>query len=469
MSLAPTSVGARFSGSFPKKWKGTKVYFRKISTAASVFILLTTFISTQNSYAVQGGFSNSDYSATAVALLRSSTATSSYCSGAHIDDYLVVTAAHCVVNASGDIENEIWVAPPGANLAKPFTPVIVAEVFTVKGWKNPSSSVINNDIAFLSVRKSLGKPILVKTASSKEVKDLNGQQVTLGGYGRTRPTDTVSLSPLFTQQKVIDIGIPGFTPGTYFHVEATKQESPCPGDSGGPIFKEILGKLTLIAVIAGGNGCSLTTRSEFSEIGFLPAAYSDLMTLARENIAKPAGAPINALSQISNGNVLVKWQAPSETITGSTSEYQVQNDQGQTLCAVDFMKSRLDYSCVVLNAKIVGKEFFVVAKGLAKDSIKVAVGNDAFLQVIAADKAAADRIAADKAAADKAAADRIAADKAAADRIAADKAAADKAAASSKAGNQSAIKKTITCVKGKLSKKVTAIKPVCPNGYKLKT
>jgi Neocarzinostatin family len=29
-------------------------------------------------------------------------------------------------------------------------------------------------------------------------------------------------------------------------------------------------------------------------------------------------------------------------------------------------------------------------------------------------------------------------------------------------------KKTITCVKGKKSKKVTAVKPVCPAGYKLK-
>jgi hypothetical protein len=29
-------------------------------------------------------------------------------------------------------------------------------------------------------------------------------------------------------------------------------------------------------------------------------------------------------------------------------------------------------------------------------------------------------------------------------------------------------KKTITCVKGKTSKKVTAVKPVCPTGFKKK-
>jgi hypothetical protein len=45
------------------------------------------------------------------------------------------------------------------------------------------------------------------------------------------------------------------------------------------------------------------------------------------------------------------------------------------------------------------------------------------------------------------------------------KAAADKAAA-----DKAAVKKrtTITCVKGKVTKKVTAIKPVCPTGYKKK-
>jgi hypothetical protein len=69
--------------------------------------------------------------------------------------------------------------------------------------------------------------------------------------------------------------------------------------------------------------------------------------------------------------------------------------------------------------------------------------------------------AADKAAADKAAADKAAADKAAADKAAADKAAADAKAAASK-------KTTITCVKRKVTKKVTAVNPKCPAGYKKK-
>jgi hypothetical protein len=93
----------------------------------------------------------------------------------------------------------------------------------------------------------------------------------------------------------------------------------------------------------------------------------------------------------------------------------------------------------------------------------------------AADRAAADaKAAADRAAADaKAAADRAAADaKAAADRAAADaKAAADRAAADAKAAADkvAAVKKiTITCIKGKVTKKVTGTKPKCPSGFKRK-
>jgi len=105
---------------------------------------------------------------------------------------------------------------------------------------------------------------------------------------------------------------------------------------------------------------------------------------------------------------------------------------------------------------------------------------------VAAEKAAADlkakQEAEAKAAADKAAADlkakqeaeaKAAADKAAADlkakKAAEAKAAAAKILAAAKAKAAAAAKETtITCVKGKLIKKVTAVKPVCPKGYKKK-
>jgi len=96
---------------------------------------------------------------------------------------------------------------------------------------------------------------------------------------------------------------------------------------------------------------------------------------------------------------------------------------------------------------------------------------------VAATKAAADLKAKQEAEA-KAAADKVAADlkakqeaetKAAAVNAAADLKAKQEAEAKVAADKVAADKKiTITCVKGKLTKKVTAVKPVCPSGYKKK-
>jgi hypothetical protein len=94
-------------------------------------------------------------------------------------------------------------------------------------------------------------------------------------------------------------------------------------------------------------------------------------------------------------------------------------------------------------------------------------------------KAAADKVAADKAAAElkakqdaeaKAAAELKAKQEAEARaQIEAERVAAELKAKQEAAVKAAALKKTtITCVKGKLTKKVTAVKPKCPTGYKKK-
>jgi hypothetical protein len=83
---------------------------------------------------------------------------------------------------------------------------------------------------------------------------------------------------------------------------------------------------------------------------------------------------------------------------------------------------------------------------------------------VALEKTASDKIAAEKAAIEKAAADKAAAEKAALDKIEAGKAALEKAAAA-----KAKIKmRSIICIKGKVQKKVTALNPQCPKGFKKK-
>ena len=84
-------------------------------------------------------------------------------------------------------------------------------------------------------------------------------------------------------------------------------------------------------------------------------------------------------------------------------------------------------------------------------------------------KEAAEKLAAElKAAADLKAKQEAEA-KAAADKAAAELKTKQEAEAKAAAAKAAALKKkTITCIKGKLTKKVTAVKPVCPAGYKKK-
>jgi hypothetical protein len=56
----------------------------------------------------------------------------------------------------------------------------------------------------------------------------------------------------------------------------------------------------------------------------------------------------------------------------------------------------------------------------------------------------------------------------AADKIAGEKSLTARVTTTTVAASTSAAKTSITCVKGKTTKKVTALKPVCPAGYKKK-
>jgi hypothetical protein len=82
-------------------------------------------------------------------------------------------------------------------------------------------------------------------------------------------------------------------------------------------------------------------------------------------------------------------------------------------------------------------------------------------------KRVSDQLAAERAAAAKKAAEQAEIERLITERLAAEKLAADQKAAADRAtlANQ---KMTITCIKGKTIKKVTAKNPKCPSGYKIK-
>ncbi len=417
--------------------------------------------------AIEGGYSSPALVGATVALLNSETATSPYCSGMLLDENVIATAAHCVIDSNGAVRNDIWISPAGADLATSPKLSPAAQVFAVAGWKNTSTSVVSDDIAFVISKSSLGKPIFSKILSVAEVKALYGQSVILSGYGRKGALQAASQKPIFLQQRVIDWVIQGYPLGTYTHVMATDTETPCPGDSGGPIFKEDAGKFYAVGVIAGGNGCTTIRRKEEREIGFIISAFNSLYQQALTATKAAPYTPQSIETTESNGQVKVSWPEVANRLLISTTAYEVVDANKKVLCRAEqisiFRNAR---ECAFnLDTQSAGP-INLVPIGIKSSGVPIDLKLDSAisrLKSAAADRAAADaKAAADRAAADaKAASDRAAADaKAAADRAAADaKAAADRAAAVQK-------RVTITCTKGKITRKVSGTNPKCPSGFK---
>jgi len=102
------------------------------------------------------------------------------------------------------------------------------------------------------------------------------------------------------------------------------------------------------------------------------------------------------------------------------------------------------------------------------ENARVAANKAAVANKAVANKAAADKVIADRAAANKAAADKAAAEFKAKQEAEAKVAAELKAKQEAEAKTAALKKVTITCIKGKLTKKVTGTNPKCPTGYKKK-
>jgi len=391
--------------------------------------------------AIEGGYSSPALVGSTVALLNSETATSPYCSGMLLDENVIATAAHCVIDINGAVRSDIWISPAGADLATSPKLSPAAQVFAVAGWKNTSNSVVSDDIAFVISKRSLGKPIFSKILSAAEVKALYGQSVILSGYGRKGALQAASQKPLFLQQRVIDWVIQGYPLGTYTHVMATDTETPCPGDSGGPIFKEDAGKYYAVGVIAGGNGCTTVSRKEEREVGFIISAFNTLYQQALTATKAAPYAPQSIETTESNGQVKVTWPEVANRLLISTTAYEVVDASKKVLCRAEQISIfRNTRECAfALDTQSAGP-INLVPVGIKSNGAPIDLKLDGAISRIK--NAAADRAAADA------------------------KAAADKVAADAKAA---AVKKiTITCIKGKLTKKVSGATPKCPSGFKRK-
>ena len=432
--------------------------------------------------AIEGGFSRPDFLSAVVPLLKTQNDKTPYCSGTLMTEYVVATAAHCVANGSGKALGEIWVAAAGSDLTKNPPLFRVTGVFIPNGYKDSTSSkVTDNDIAFITVKASLGKTIFSRIASLSESRGFYGQSVVVAGYGRNRPSGPTSTSPLFVQQRIIDWILPEFTHGNYAHIVATDTESPCPGDSGGPMFKETPTGIAVLGVMVGTNGCTSSTAREERLVGFLISGYLPTYQLAVDAINALPRSPENLKVEVVEDKVTVSWSDVADTLLRSTLRYSFKDASGKSLCEANFagIFNNATKCTFVVDANT-SEQISLTPIGIMKNDKSITIDVKGAVQSAKSKVAAQDQAKADleaKAKAESEAKQRAEAEakarqeaeaKAKAEEDARARAEAEAKAIAEAQAASAPKKKSITCVKGKTVKKVKAINPKCPKGFKRK-
>ncbi len=431
-----------------------------------------------------------------------------FCTGVYFSERVVVTAAHCVIKDQArapelrySLDN-FYVAQAGINWKNPLSKidaVRVLKIWTEPDFFNRWNPDLNqketqiNDVAFLFLEKPLVGKHISRSANSAEIEDFKRGTSTAFhlGYGCTGGKDSTSL--IYDGSPYRVDGIKG-TSRTYPHflikerfliVDYPTGTSLCPGDSGSPLLMQKGDEVIYLGTIFAGGGWldvtgNLNARGgEASVTVFWP--FQDNLDVELDKFLKSEKAESERVAK----ELEVKQEAAKILLrdrevaitentfytensgchsTGISAELQILKDgawrplvqakgwdavsdcpstnpvRPWTIAEIEqISKLRWRY-WVVGQFDVFGSEF--QSQLSAKAVVELKAKQDAEAKIAAQLKA------------------RQEAEITAAAEL--------KAKQESNARAAATKKKTITCVKGKFSMKVTAVKPKCPSGYKLK-
>ena len=412
-----------------------------------------------------------------------------FCTAALLSEYILVSAAHCFTVNTGGEDSPVRTEPftvslPGVDASSDDinTRVKVMKIVVPSGydniWKPDQGDTRTqvDDIAFLFLEKPLVPNYQIQVATQFEVRQLkaNHSPVTSYGYGLQgknqqdgKPYKITLNASKRNGNSIVD----------YEKMISLEEVGGalCPGDSGGPSYAEINGVTKLVSDTVGAGGCRGIEQAGSIDLHTLVAPYLELAKQEWEKYAqenKITHSPIIAFNAIELGKAQEKMVADAEN---SVIGQLVQRDFQSTCChhksatMILEIKTGETWSEMISASKVIFSSPSETEVGRAFVTAQVPIGSyvrwhifvrGAFDYYGQPEKISITSIEE---------AQSLLNAKAASDKVAADLKAKQEAEAKAAANKVAANKKiAITCVKGKLAKKVTAVKPKCPNGYKLK-